>query len=249
MRVQPGRRSGREGTPVVLGPGCRGSRGWARRITAVAVLTVPLLSVFAPVLFADRQFAFRDAGHYYYPLLRRVQQEWEAGRWPLWAPEASAGTPLLGNPTAAVLYPGKLVFFLLPHPWAVRVFVLGHVALAFAAMWTMLRGWRVSATGAAIGGAGVCLRRAGAEPGEQRDLPGRRRVDAARVPRGRRVGPAPPTVGDPRPVGRAGDAGARRRPRGGVRGRGLRRGIRRRAGRRAGRRRRCADRCDGARSR
>jgi hypothetical protein len=118
---------------------------------ALVCLAVPLLAVFGPVLFQDRQFAFRDAGHFYYPLLRRVQQEWEAGRWPLWAPEASAGTPLLGNPTAAVLYPGKLVFFLLPHPWAVRVYVIGHVALAFVAIWVMLRGWRVSATGSALG--------------------------------------------------------------------------------------------------
>ena len=72
-------------------------------------------------------------------------------RWPLWAPEANAGTPLLGNPTAAVLYPGKLVFFLLPYPWAVRVYVIGHVVLAFGAMWALLRGWQVSATGSVLG--------------------------------------------------------------------------------------------------
>jgi hypothetical protein len=118
---------------------------------ALGCLTVLLLAVFRSVLFHDGQFAFQDAGHYYYPLLERVQQEWRAGRWPLWAPEASAGTPLLGNPTAAVLYPGKFVFFLLPHPWAVRVFAIGHVALAFVAMWTMLRGWGISATGSIVG--------------------------------------------------------------------------------------------------
>ena len=81
-----------------------------------------LLYVYRPVLFFGEQFGFRDSAHFYYPLYERVQKEWNAGRWPLWAQEASAGTPLLGNPTAAVLYPGKLVFFLLPHPWAVRVF-------------------------------------------------------------------------------------------------------------------------------
>ncbi|MBX6312667.1 MAG: YfhO family protein [Isosphaeraceae bacterium] len=118
---------------------------------ALACLAVLLLAVFGRVLFQDHQFAFQDAGHYYYPLLLRVQQEWEAGRWPLWAPEASAGTPLLGNPTAAVLYPGKLLFFLLPYPWAMRVYVIGHVALAFWAMWALLRGWRVSATGSVLG--------------------------------------------------------------------------------------------------
>ncbi len=118
---------------------------------AIACLTALLLAVFRPVLFQDRQFAFQDAGHYYYPLLERIQQEWNAGRWPLWAPEASAGTPLLGNPTAAVLYPGKLLFFVLPHPWAVRAYLVGHVALAFAAMWVLLRGWRISGIGSVLG--------------------------------------------------------------------------------------------------
>ena len=119
----------------------------------MGLLTVLLLflAVFRSVLFHDGQFAFQDAGHYYYPLLQRVQQEWDAGRWPLWAPEASAGTPLLGNPTAAVLYPGKLVFFVLPHPWAVRAYVIGHVVFAFAAMWSLLRGWDVSVTGSLLG--------------------------------------------------------------------------------------------------
>ncbi|WP_165066220.1 YfhO family protein [Paludisphaera rhizosphaerae] len=123
----------------------------ARVGLALLCLAVPLLLVFEPILLRGRQLAFQDAGHFYYPLLRRVQQEWDAGRWPLWAPEASAGTPLLGNPTAAVLYPGKLVFFVLPHAWAVRWYVVGHVALAFGAMWALLRGWRISPVGSALG--------------------------------------------------------------------------------------------------
>src|SRR3954465_4407342 len=130
------------GLPVDI-PGTRPRRRLGTFVLSLISLAVPLLVVFGPALFRDRQFAFQDAGHYYYPLLRRVQQEWEAGRWPLWAPEASAGTPLLGNPTAAVLYPGKLVFFALPHPWAMRAYPIGHVVLAFGAMIALLRGWRV----------------------------------------------------------------------------------------------------------
>lgn len=141
-------------TPEKSAAGAPGG-SWVRRGApfglALGCLGVLLFAAFGPVLVRDRQFAFQDAGHYYYPLLERVQQEWKAGRWPLWAPEASAGTPLLGNPTAAVLYPGKLVFFLLPHAWAVRVYVVGHVALAFGAMWALLRGWRVSGTGSTLG--------------------------------------------------------------------------------------------------
>ena len=65
---------------------------------------------YFPVFFQGQQFGFRDAAHYYYPLYQRVQQEWDAGRVPLWELEENAGMPLLGNPTAAVFYPRKLVF-------------------------------------------------------------------------------------------------------------------------------------------
>jgi hypothetical protein len=109
------------------------------------------LSCFAPALFQGRQFGFRDAGHFYYPLHERVQKEWNAGRWPLWEPEENAGVPLLGNPTAAVLYPGKLVFAVLPYAWAARIYIVMHSALAFLAMLVMLRSWGVSWAGSGLG--------------------------------------------------------------------------------------------------
>src|SRR3954451_16423779 len=89
------------------------------------------LICFGEVLFKGGQFGYRDAGHFYYPLYQRVQAEWDAGRWPLWEPEENSGMPLLGNPTAAVLYPGKLIYTLLPYAWAARVYIIAHAALAF----------------------------------------------------------------------------------------------------------------------
>ncbi len=109
---------------------------------------------FAPVLFQDRQFGFRDAGHYYYPLHARVQKEWEARRWPLWEPEENGGMPLLGNPTAAVLYPGKVVFAVLPYKWAARVYIVAHSALAFAAMLCLMRSWGAGWTGSGVSALG-----------------------------------------------------------------------------------------------
>jgi hypothetical protein len=105
---------------------------------------------FAPALFMDQQFGYRDAGHYYYPLNQRVQAEWNQGRWPLWEPEESAGMPLLGNPTAAVLYPGKIVFALLPYAWGARAYIVGHSALAFLTMLVLMRSWGTSGIGSAL---------------------------------------------------------------------------------------------------
>src|SRR4051794_26969722 len=103
-------------------------------IYATALLVALLLACFHPVLLHDEQFAYRDAGQYYYPLYLRVQQEWDAGRWPLWEPEENGGTPLLGNPTAAVLYPGKVIYAWLPYAWGARLYVVAHIVLACAGM-------------------------------------------------------------------------------------------------------------------
>lgn len=120
-------------------------------LLAAACLAALLASCYGSALFADGQFAYRDASHYYYPLYLRVQQEWRAGRLPLWDPHQNAGAPLLGNPTAAVLYPGKLVFAALPYPWALRAYVVLHTALACLGMGLLLRWWGVGASGATLG--------------------------------------------------------------------------------------------------
>src|SRR5262249_36144039 len=104
------------------------------------------------VLFAGEQFAFRDAANFYYPLYARVQCEWSAGRLPLWEPGQDGGTPMLGTPMAAVLYPGKLVFALVPYDWGLRLYTVAHELLAFAAMVALGRSWGVSRTGATLAG-------------------------------------------------------------------------------------------------
>jgi hypothetical protein len=111
-----------------------------------------LLFFYRSVLFQGQQFGFRDAGQYYYPLHARVQAEWNAGRWPLWDPSENAGMPLLGNPTAAVLYPGKVIYAALPYAWAARLYAVAHSVLAFAGMLALMRSWGTSWAGSTIAG-------------------------------------------------------------------------------------------------
>jgi hypothetical protein len=107
------------------------------------------LACYGLVLFGDRQFGYRDAAAYYYPLHQYVQSEWRAGRWPLWEPAENAGMPLLGNPSAAVLYPGKLIFAIMPYAWGARIYIVVHSALAFASMLVLMRSWAISWAGSA----------------------------------------------------------------------------------------------------
>jgi len=110
-----------------------------------------LVVVYRPVLFEDGQFASGNAS-YYYPLYLRVQEEWDAGRWPLWDPGHNAGEPLLGNPIAAVLYPGKALYAWLPYASAARLYVIAHTVLAFAGMLVLGRTCGVSWVGSCLGG-------------------------------------------------------------------------------------------------
>ncbi len=119
-------------------------------ILVLACFAALFLACFSPVLFRGQQFGFRDAAHYYYPLYQRVQQEWDAGRIPLWEMEENAGMPLLGNPTAAVLYPLKIVYGLLPYAWGARIYIVAHTALAFAAMLILMRSWGTSWAGSGL---------------------------------------------------------------------------------------------------
>jgi len=116
----------------------------------IVCLAALLLVCFHRVFFNDHQFAYRDAAHYYYPLYQRVQHEWDQGRWPLWEPEENSGMPLLGNPTAAVLYPGKVLYALFPYAWGARLYIVAHVVLAFGAMAALMRSWRASWTAAGL---------------------------------------------------------------------------------------------------
>ena len=127
-------------------------RGWLVPALVAASLAALTVACHGGSLLRGEQYGYRDAAHYYYPLHQKVQQEWSAGRWPLWDPSENAGMPLLGNPTAAVLYPGKLIFGAFPYPLAARLYVVGHTLLAFAAMLALLRSWGTSGVGSALGG-------------------------------------------------------------------------------------------------
>ena len=154
-----------------------------------------LLVCYRPVLFEGAQFASANAS-YYYPLDLHVQQEWDAGRWPLWDPGHNAGEPLLGNPMCAVFYPGKVLYTLLPYAWAYRIYLIAHTVLAFlgllgagAVVWCELGG-------IVPGGSQLCIRCADVVPLFQPDSFSRRGLgsvgpvcdrpsDAARAASGR----------------------------------------------------------------
>jgi hypothetical protein len=132
-------------------------RRFALPIVGLTGALVLLVVAFRRVLFEDGQLVHFDASFFYYPLYLRVQQEWAAGRWPLWDPCQNGGTPLLGNPVAAVLYPGKLIYAIFPYAWGARLYVIAHTMIALAGMALFSRSCGVSAAGSTLASLGYAF--------------------------------------------------------------------------------------------
>lgn len=120
-------------------------------VLQVLAMLALLAACHGQALLPSAQYGFRDAAHFYYPLNLRVQMEWDAGRWPLWEPEENGGVPLLGNPTAAVLYPLKIVFFILPYPAAAKAYILIHQVLCWFSFRLLCRGIGLSSRASWLG--------------------------------------------------------------------------------------------------
>ncbi len=123
-----------------------------QRITVLLLVLALLVCCFFDAMFRNGLFAFRDAAHFYYPLLKFVQDQWAAGRVPLWNPYENLGQPLAANAPSSVFYPGKLIFLLpVSYAWAYKLYILGHVLLAAATAYRLARH-----AGTSVAAAGCC---------------------------------------------------------------------------------------------
>ncbi len=76
----------------------------------------------------------------------------EIWRWPLWDPGQNGGEPLLGNPIAAVFYPGKVLYALSSYAWGARLYVIAHTIIAFVGLIALCRSFGVTWVGSFLGG-------------------------------------------------------------------------------------------------
>jgi hypothetical protein len=115
------------------------------------LVIAPLLVIFAPVLLTDRSFAFRDTAVFYYPLLAWIEQQWQAGELPLWNPHVNYGTPLVGEASSSLFYPGKLILLLpMEFSWKFKLYVVGHALLAAIGAYWAARKFGTSREAAAL---------------------------------------------------------------------------------------------------
>lgn len=104
-------------------------------------------------LFVPGSSLFRwDTLVYNWPILLETRAQWLAGHFPFWASSFCNGTPLLENINAGVLYPLRLVLWLLPIAVGYPLFLTAHVALSLYGMEALLRrGLRLPSAAALLG--------------------------------------------------------------------------------------------------
>jgi hypothetical protein len=113
-------------------------------VATLAGLALALLLSF-PGLLGGERLLFRDTSIYFWPTREFLAQTLKAWELPAWLPSASCGQPFLANPKNAVLYPGSLLYLVLPFSAAFHLLVLGHLALLGMGVRAWLR--RVVAAG------------------------------------------------------------------------------------------------------
>ena len=89
------------------------------------VLAALLAVTFWRVLFGGEAFFYRDYGFLGYPFAYFHREcFWSGDFFPLWNPYVNCGAPFLAQWNTQTLYPGSLIYLLLPLPWSLGAFML-----------------------------------------------------------------------------------------------------------------------------
>ncbi len=147
-----------ESTPSLPAPSPPEARGgWFTRRQFTLGLALTLLAAFPLVVLGRESFYFRDFGLFGYPLAYYHREGFWRGDWPLWNPYNVFGMPFLAQWNTLVLYPGSLLYLVLPLPWSLNLFCLAHLCLGGVGMYTL--GWHgtKSRLGASVAGVAFAL--------------------------------------------------------------------------------------------
>jgi hypothetical protein len=118
------------------------------------LLTLGLLIFisYPGLLLGTRAFCYRDTGLFSYPVAYYLRDSVWHGRLPLWNPYSNCGAPFLAQWNTLALYPLSLFYILLPMPWSLNCFLLGHLLLGGYGMYRLAGSWFGSRFAASVAG-------------------------------------------------------------------------------------------------
>lgn len=130
-----------------------GAAAWFTARRFAVVLALLIVAAFPAVTFGLQTFVHRDFGLFGYPLAFHHRESFWNGELPLWNPYNNLGVPHLAQWNTLVLYPGSLIYLLLPLPWSLNLFCLAHLFLGGLGMHRLAERWTGNRLAAAVAGA------------------------------------------------------------------------------------------------
>ena len=121
------------------------------------LLALLIVVAFWEVIWGSQTFFFRDYGIFGYPAAHFHKECFWRGEIPLWNPLNSCGLPFLAQWNTLALYPGSLIYLLLPLPWSLSFYCLVHLVLAGCGMYRLAMAWTGHQLAAAVAGMGFAF--------------------------------------------------------------------------------------------
>jgi hypothetical protein len=141
-------------------PQCPQPKEWLSPCTAegLALIIILLLFVAYPkVVLGTHSFFYRDFGLFTYPTAQFARDSFWNGSLPLWNSLNNSGVPFLAQWNTTVCYPLSLLYLVLPLPWSLNYFCLGHLLLAGLGMYRLALRWTGDPLAASVGGLAFAL--------------------------------------------------------------------------------------------
>jgi hypothetical protein len=125
---------------------------WFTRPKLLLWLACFVVLGFPTVVIGTSSFYYRDMGLFGYPLAQFYREAFWHGELPWWNPLNNLGLPFFAQWNTLVLYPGSLIYLLLPLPWSMNLFMFAHLFLAAAGMYALAKRWTNHGLGATVAG-------------------------------------------------------------------------------------------------
>jgi hypothetical protein len=125
---------------------------WLRPLPFGIFLALALFACFPSVWLGAESFFARDYGVLAFPNISFQRECFWRGELPLWNPYSNCGQPFLAQWGTMTLYPGALIYLLLPLPWSLGMFCFVHVWLGGLGMFLLTRRWTETNFAAALAG-------------------------------------------------------------------------------------------------
>lgn len=125
---------------------------WCTPARFALLIGLLLVAQFPGVVFGTSSFYHRDFGVLAWPTVWYHRDQFWRGELPLWNPLSHCGVPFLAQWGTMALYPGSLLYLLLPAPWSLNIFCLVHLWLGGVGMHRLATQQTGDLFGAAVAG-------------------------------------------------------------------------------------------------